>query len=157
MSGPGSPSTTATAANVQVILNNKVVGFCTAASWSIEYGNKPINALDSIVPVEIMPTSYKCTFSLSGVRILQKSFENLGFTSYPGVNLTAPYASLAIIERLSGTPMLNILAATIDSFDTQIQAKGLVTFSLTGTGFVALSGSNAGLPGYTGVPQQTQT
>lgn len=150
----GSAATTMTAANVKVVFNNKIVGFCTDLSWSINYGNKPIYTIDSIIPAEIMPTMYTVNFTLNGTRILSNNFEDMGLANYPGFNLDAPYMSLAITERLSGKPILNIKAGTVNTIDTSISAKGLATFNMSGTGFVALSGGAGGVPGFDGVPPQ---
>lgn len=154
MASNGSPATTVVAANVKVILNNKVIGICTSASWDIEFNAKPIYGIDQLTPQEIMPGTYQTSFSLGGLRILQKSLEDSGIISYPGVNSFAPYISIAIIERLSGQTILNIVAAMVSSVKNSVSSKGLMTFDISGTGFVSLSNSNNGMPGYSGLPQQ---
>lgn len=150
----GERSTTVTAANVKVIFNGSVVGFVTEASWSIDFGNKPIYTIDSIIPAEILPGPYRATFNLSGTRILKNSLEDAGLAYYPGVNLDSPYFTLAIIERESGNLLLNMKACTIDTIQNSIAAKSIASLNMTGTGFVALSSSGAGITPYDGTPQQ---
>ena len=150
----GVSSKTVTGSNVRIIINNKIVGVCTSASWSIDFSVRPIYGIDNIIPQEIAPGSYKCSFDFAGVRILQKSLEDSGIISYPGVNAFAPYISICIQERLSNQPLLNITAAMVDSTKTSISAKGIATFDLSGIGFVALSNSNNVVNDYQGLPQQ---
>ncbi len=150
----GNTATSIVAGNVMVILNNKVVGICTSASWSIDYNVRPLYGIDQTTPQELMPTTYKTDFTLNGVRVVKQSLEDAGIISYPGVSAFAPYISIAIIERLSGTAIMNITAAMVDSVKNTVSSKGLMTFDISGTGFVALSNSNNGMPGYSGMPQQ---
>ena len=150
----GNTATSIVASNVYIILNNKTVGVCTSASWNIDYNVRPIYGIDQTIPQELMPTTYKTDFSFAGVRVVQHSLEDAGIISYPGVSAFAPYISISIVERLSGTAILNITAAMIDSVKNTVSAKGLMTFDISGTGFVALSNSNNGISGYTGMPQQ---
>lgn len=150
----GETARTVVAANVKVILNGSVVGFCTEASWSIDYGNRPIYTIDSIVPAEIAPGPYRCTFNLSGTRLLQTSLEDSGLALYPGTNISAPYFTLAILERNSGNLLLNIKACTLDSVQNSVAAKGMMVVNMAGTGFVALSSSPEGIFPYDGVPTQ---
>ncbi len=150
----GNIASSMTAANVKVILNDRVVGFCTEFSWTINFGTKAITTIDSIIPAELMPTGYVTGFTMQGVRILEHNFEDLGLLNYAGLNLDAPYFSVAVLERLSGKPVCNMKAVMINSIENTITAKGLATFNLSGTGFVALSGSAAGYPGFDGTPNQ---
>lgn len=150
----GNAAKTMTAADLRVVFNDKVVGFCTEINWTINYGNKPIYTIDSIIPAEFMPTSYATNFTMNGTRLLTDNFEDLGLATYPGINLEAAYMSIAVLERLSGKPVVNMKACVVNSIDTTANAKGLVTFSMSGSGFVALSGSAPGIPGFDGVPQQ---
>ncbi len=150
----GETSTTVTAANVKVIFNGSVVGFVTEASWSIDFGNRPIYTIDSIIPAEIVPGPYRATFTLTGTRLLKTSLEDAGLAYYPGVNLNSPYFTLAIIERGSGNLILNIKACTLDSIQTTIAAKSIAVVNMVGTGFVALSSSPEGVAPYDGTPQQ---
>lgn len=150
----GETSKTVTAANVKVIFNGSVVGFVTEATWSIDFGNRPIHTIDSIIPAEIVPGPYKVSFSLTGTKLLETSLEDSGLAYYPGVNLDSPYFTLAIIERLSGNLVLNLKACTVDTIQNSIAAKSIATLNITGTGFVALSSSPIGVSPYDGTPQQ---
>jgi len=151
----GQRATTVVGANVKVIIGGTTVGFVTEFTVNIEMGNRPIYTVDSIIPAEFAPGPYKCTFSLSGTRILQTSLEESGWgVNYPGMNLSAPYTSIAIVERISGNAIVNIKTAIIDSVSTSIAAKGIATVNITGQGFVALSSAPQGTPGYDGTPAQ---
>lgn len=150
----GETARTLVAANTKVIFNGAVIGFCTEASWSIDFGNRPIYTIDSIVPAEIAPGVYRCTFTLAGTKLLETSLEDAGLASYPGVNISVPYSTMAILERNSGNLLLNLKACVIDTIQTSIAAKGMATLNITGTGFVALSSSPEGVYPYDGIPQQ---
>ncbi len=150
----GERSTTVTAANVKVIFNGSVVGFVTEASWTIDFGNRPIYTIDSIIPAEIIPGPYRATFNLTGTKLLKTSLEDSGLAYYPGVNLNSPYFTLAIIERESGNLLLNMKACSVDTIQNTIAAKAIAIINMTGTGFVALSSSPNGVTPYDGTPQQ---
>jgi len=92
----GETSKTVTAANVKVIFNGAVVGFVTEISWSIDFANRPIYTIDSIIPAEIVPGPYRVTFTMTGTKLLKTSLEDAGLAYYPGVNLTSPYFTLAV-------------------------------------------------------------
>ena len=153
MAFSGNAATSLVAGNVMLILNNKVVGVCTSASWDIDYNVRPIYGIDQTIPQELAPTTYKTSFNFNGIRVVKQSLEDAGIISYPGISAFAPYISIAVIERLSGTALVNIQAAMIDSVKNSVSAKGMMTFDISGTGFVALSNSNNGIAGYTGIPQ----
>ena len=150
----GETSKTVTAANVKVIFNGAVVGFVTEISWSIDFANRPIYTIDSIIPAEIVPGPYRVTFTMTGTKLLKTSLEDAGLAYYPGVNLTSPYFTLAVIERESGNLLLNIKACTLDSIQNTIAAKSIAVINMTGTGFVALSSSPEGVFPYDGTPPQ---
>jgi len=139
-------------ANVKVIINNRIYGLVNNASWTIDYGVRPIYEIDRITPREFAPGSYSIKFSLGGVKIIKEYFEDLRIIANPGLNYSLPYISIVIIDRITNEPLLNIRAAMIESLQQNISSKGLMTFNLNGVGFVGLNGSNVIDPNYTGTP-----
>lgn len=143
---------TIVAAGVRVILNNRVCGLVTNATWSTDFNVKPIYEVDRIVPREYAPGSYMVKFNLTGMRILKTYFEDMRVLANPGLNYILPYFSLAIIDRVTEDPLLNIRAAMVDSLQNAVSAKGMMTFNLTGMGFTALNASELIDPTYSGSP-----
>lgn len=145
-------SKTISSPNVKVVINNRVAGFVTNATWSIDYSTKPIYEIDRIVPREIMPGAYMVKFNLTGVRILKTTFEDMRIVANPGLNYLLPYISLSIMDRVTNDPLLNIRSAMIDSLQNTVSSKGIMTFNMSGTGFTALNASDLVDPVYSGSP-----
>jgi len=139
-------------ANVKVILNNRISGFVNNASWNIDYGIRPIYEIDRVTPREFAPGTYSVKFSLSGLRIIKEYFEDLRLIANPGLNYVLPYISVAILDRITNEPLLNIRSAMIDSMQQSISSKGIMSFNLNGMGFTALNGSNLVDSRYSGSP-----
>lgn len=135
-------SKTQITSNLKTIINNRIAGYINNASWTIDYGVRAIYEVDRIVPRELSPGSYSIKFSLSGVKIIKQYFEDLQIIANPGLNYSLPYVSLAIMDRITNEPILNIPAAMIESIQHVAAAKGIVTFNLNGFGFSGLNGSN---------------
>ena len=138
--------------NVKVILNNRISGYVNNATWNIDYGVRSINEIDRIVPREFAPGAYTVKFVLSGIRIIKEYFEDLRLIANLGLNYVLPYISLAILDRITNEPILNIRSAMIESIQNVVSNKSLVTFNMSGLGFTALNGSNLVDPNYSGSP-----
>ncbi len=122
-----------------IIINSAVFGTVQSANWSINYNIKPIHQLDSLTPRELAPQSYACSFDLSGVKVLASNFDEAGIVSAPGTNLMQPYITICLMDRLSNVPLFYMEAAMINEISFQQGPKTYMTFSMSGTGVVALN------------------
>ncbi len=122
-----------------IIFNGVVFGTVQSCNWTIDYGVKPIYELDRVVPREIMPGTYSCSFKLAGVKVMAQNFDETGVTSAPGTNYLQPYITFALLDRLTNIPLLNIEAGMIKEASFDISEKGVMKFDLAGMGFAALN------------------
>ena len=141
-----------TAANLKIILNNSVCGFVNNAVWTIDFGVRAIYEIDRIVPRELAPGSYSVKFSFTGIKIIKQYFEDLRLIANPGLNYVLPYISIAVLDRITNEPVLNIQSAMIESVQYNSASKGILNFNFSGIGFTALNGSNLIDVNYSGSP-----
>lgn len=122
-----------------IILNGVTFGTAQQCEWSIDYGIKPINEIDRVVPREIAPGSYNVSFKISGVKVMAQNFDEAGVTSAPGTNYLQPYITFALLDRLTNIPLLYIEAGMLKDISYNVSTKGIMSFDFTGTGFSGLN------------------
>lgn len=122
-----------------IIFNGAVCGTIQSANWTIDYGVKPIYEIDRVVPREIMPGTYSCSFRISGVKVMAQNFDETGLTAAPGTNYLQPYITFALLDRLTNVPLVNIEAGMITNISFDVSEKSVMKFDLAGVGFAALN------------------
>lgn len=125
------------AARAIVVINSETFGVVTSCNWSINYGVKEIREIDRVVARELAPSTYSVKFSLQGVKVMASNFDESGIVAAPGFNYLMPYISLAIVDRLTNLPLVNIEAGTVEELSYETSAKGIMTFNMSGMGFLA--------------------
>ncbi len=133
----GIGTSTMNGARAVVIINNATFGVIQSCNWTISYGIKDIRELDRVVARELAPTVYSVKFNFEGVKVMASNFNESGITAAPGTNYLQPYISLAIIDRITNLPLVNIEAAMVEELSFNIASKGIMSFNFSGTGFLA--------------------
>jgi len=126
-----------------VIINSVTFGIVTSCNWTVNYGIKEIRELDRVVARELAPGSYSVKFSFDGVKVMSSNFNESGIIAAPGTNYLQSYISLAILDRISNLPLVNIEAGIIEEISFNLSAKGIMSFNFSGMGFLAADDQSA--------------
>lgn len=133
----GVGTTTMNGARAVVIINGVTFGVVQSCNWTISYGIKPIQEIDRVVARELAPSVYTVKFSFTGVKVMASNFDESGIVAAPGTNYLQPYISLAILDRITNLPLLNIEAGMVEELSFNVANKGIMNFDFSGIGFVA--------------------
>jgi hypothetical protein len=119
-------------AGVRILGNGLVIGFATGVSVVRSSSSKYIYEIDSVTAAEIVnATTFSVIGSLTGIRTRGGGIEASGLMDYSTVFklINHPYVSLEIVDRLSGTTIMQISQCIFDQDSLNIPAKGVLELS----------------------------
>lgn len=133
-------STTKTmrAADLRVFINGRIYPWVTSVRWNATTGTHPIYGIDQHTPFElgIGQSSIKGTMDVCRLRNTG-GLEGSGIVPPEQDMLRGKYFSLALVDRLSDTIILQIDEGFVTDQNWQTQPRGLLTgsFSFEGMGW----------------------
>lgn len=125
------------AAQVICYLNGSPLGQVTGFHWTSNTGYKPQFGLDSVIPVELTPTTTSVTGTVSILSIpATGNLEGLGITAPFQNLLNTKYFTIALRDELYGTTFFQASYCVVDSQTWGAEAKGIVTGQFQFTGMI---------------------
>jgi len=129
-----------TGCRARFMLNGKKVGYATNVSGSEEITYDPIEVLDNIQVEEFVPTSYRCTFSASMVRIVGESVKSAGWFPSLGTSPEEHLQNILLNGELSATiqdtkkppkTIMTVEQIKLASYNFTVNARGIVGTDMT--------------------------
>ena len=150
-----------TGSGVKILINSKVIGFATGITITRTQNTKYIYEIDNPYPVEIMPTTYTVTGTMTGIRI-----RNSGGLDGPGVMTLSntqdiffqKYCVIEVIDRQTGKINYSIQNVMFDQDSWSITSKNVITFNANFKGqYMQTEVGGADSMGTTSSPMGTAT
>ena len=114
-----------TGARTFIYINGKRFGRCTSLSISSATPNKPIETVDSPIPVELAPTRQRTQVQLGLLRTEgDGGIEGRGMAPRGEQLPRGQYFSLAVTDRVTDTEIFRSDYCMVDNQNWQVQAKG---------------------------------
>ena len=122
-----SKSNLVTSAKVCCYINGNMVGRVTAFRWSSDSPRKAAYGLDCNTPYELMPTTSRCSGSVSLLKITgDGGIESLGMAAHSSQMVREKYFSLTIVDRVSDTLLFRADYCSVTNQSWDIAERSLV-------------------------------
>lgn len=125
-----------TGAGVVLKINGKVVGFATGISFTRSQGLKVVREVDNPFAVEIMPTVFEVSGSLSGVRLRGTGGLDGAKGGIDVMDLSTvqnffyqKYVTIEVVDRVSSVVLYTFKSVLFDQDSWSITTKNIITFN----------------------------
>lgn len=119
-------------AGIKLNINGSLIGFATGINYSRTTASKYIYEIDNPFPVEIAQTTYGVSGTLTGLRIRDSGgLDGYGIMDVSSISsyFNFKYATIEIVDRVSGKTLANIQKVVFDNDSWSVQNKNVITFS----------------------------
>lgn len=120
-------STTMTGAKAIFRLNGTQVAYSSSATWNENIQLEEVNTLDRINTLELAEVGYRVDLSCQTFRVQNQSVKQLGIMPRMEDILTSGALTAEIVDRVSGTVLLLMEGVKLESRQTTVDARGLMT------------------------------
>lgn len=124
-----------TGANLKVYVNGRLVGRCSAISWTSMTQHRAIQTIDQTAPAELAITRTGVSFQMSLLRtVADGGAQGTGIVAPQGKVFKEKYATILVVERLSNLPVFQADYCQVDEEAWSVAAKGIMGGSVRGQG-----------------------
>jgi hypothetical protein len=130
-------------ADLQLYINGRLFAICTGIRFEASAGRHAIYGIDQFTPFELAPGAASIKGTVDCVRIRASGgLEGAGVAAPESLLMQEKYFSMALVDRLTDTIVLQVEAASLDAQNWQVAAKGEMagSFSFTGLTWVNEAG-----------------
>lgn len=110
-------------------LNGVQVAYASSVTFNENIQLEEVNVLDKIEVVEYAEVGYRVDLSCQSFRVANESVKQLGIMSRLGDILTQGVLTAEVIDRVSGAVILLMEGVKLESRQTSVDARGLMTES----------------------------
>jgi hypothetical protein len=121
-------------AGVVIKINGKVIGFATSLNFTRSQNLKTIYEVDNPMAVEIMPTTYSVSGSLTGFRLRDSG--GLDGTTIQAMDLSTinsffyqKYVVIEVVDRITSKTIYTFRSVLFDQDSWNITNKNIITFN----------------------------
>jgi predicted RNA binding protein with dsRBD fold (UPF0201 family) len=122
-------STTMTGAKAIFRLNGVQVAYASSVTFNENIQLEEVNVLDRIETMEHAEVGYRVDISCQTFRVAQESVKQLGYMSKLGALLTQGVLTAEVIDRVTEAVILLMEGVKLESRQTTVDARGLMTES----------------------------
>ena len=108
-------------------VNGVQIAYASSVSFNENIQLEEVNVLDRLETVEHAEVGYRVDMSCQSFRVQNQSVKQLGLMSRLGDILTQGVLTAEIIDRVSGAVILLMEGVKLESRQTQVDARGLMT------------------------------
>jgi hypothetical protein len=108
-------------------INGVQIAYASSVSFNENIQLEEVNVLDRLEVLEHAEVGYRVDMSCQSFRVQNQSIKQLGIMSRLGDILTQGVLTAEIIDRVSGAVILLMEGVKLESRQTQVDARGLMT------------------------------
>lgn len=108
-------------------INGTQIAYASSVSFNENIQLEEVNVLDRLEVLEHAEVGYRVDMSCQSFRVQNQSVKQLGLMSRLGDILTQGVMTAEIIDRVSGAVILLMEGVKLESRQTQVDARGLMT------------------------------
>jgi hypothetical protein len=138
-------ATVMTGAKAQFQIDNEKIATASNVSWSEEIAYEPINVLDKLEVEEHAETGYTVSLQCQNFRVSGKSVKQLGIMSSLSDILTQGEMTASVVDSAGSLPILLMTGVKMQSRQSSIDARGVMTETWSFVGRKATDEYEAGL------------
>jgi len=120
-------TTVMTGAKAIFRLNGVQVAYASSCTYNENIQLEEVNTLDHLEVIEHAEVGYRVDMSCQTFRVADKSVKQLGLMSKLGQILTQGELTAEVIDRVSGATLLLMEGVKLESRQTTVDARGLMT------------------------------
>ena len=122
-------STVMTGAKAIFRLNGVQVAFASSVTFNENIQLEEVNVLDRLETLEHAEVGYRVDMSCQTFRVAEQSVKQLGYMQKLGALLTQGVLTAEIIDRVSNAVILFMEGVKLESRQTTVDSRGLMTES----------------------------
>lgn len=108
-------------------LNGNQVAYASSVTYNEQIQLEEVNTLDNLAVTEHAEVGYRVDFSCQNFRVANQSVKQLGIMPKFGQILSQGVMTAEIVDRVSGAVLLLMEGVKLESRQTQVDARGLMT------------------------------
>lgn len=103
------------------------VAYASSVTYNENIQLEEVNTLDKLEVLEYAETGYRVDLSCQSFRVADQSVKQLGFMSKLSQILTQGELTAEVVDRISGSTILLMEGVKLESRQTSVDARGVMT------------------------------